>query len=157
VGISPALAKLHRIIAVPQRGGHIFYDGGCGICSAGVRRWGQILARHGFTLIPLQDPLAATMLARNPADPLPPEMQLLTTDGRLLGGVDAIGFIAGHFWWAFPVQLALRIPPIRAMARIAYRAFARHRHQISSACRLKPTLAPAHVGNRACARSSHRS
>lgn len=119
---------------------YIFFDGGCGVCSAGARRWGRLLAAHPIELIPFQAPEADKLLGRNPAEPLPAEMQMLLSDGRLIGGVDVIAEVARRIWWAFPIHLILLVPPLRAIARTAYAWFAKRRRRFSQACGLRPMV-----------------
>lgn len=118
----------------------LFFDGGCGICSEGARRWERLLATRQIEMIPFQVPAAGRLLNRNPADPLPPEMQLLTPDGRIIGGVDVIAYAARRFWWAYPVHLMLLVPPLRALAGMGYRWLARRRARISQTCGLRPLI-----------------
>jgi predicted DCC family thiol-disulfide oxidoreductase YuxK len=104
---------------MPARNGTLFFDAGCGLCSASVLRWKRIFDRAGVELIPLQDPRAWTALDMDPSV-LPGEVKLKTPQGDILGGVDAFGHVARHVWWAFPFHLLMRIPLTRELARLAY-------------------------------------
>lgn len=117
--------------------GTIFFDAGCGLCSAGVRRWERTVTRRGFTLTPLQDPRAATILHLEPGM-LPGEMKLQTRTGEVLGGVDAFAHVARYVWWAFPFHLLMSVAPLRDLAKLAYLPIAKHRRSISRVCRLRP-------------------
>lgn len=111
----------------------IFYDGACGVCSAGTRRLQRVCGDEKFAYEPLQSPTAAEALHLQ-ADEIPDEMKLLTRGGQVLGGVDAILHIAGRLWWAKPFALLAKVPPLRSALDVSYRKFAANRYRISQAC-----------------------
>jgi predicted DCC family thiol-disulfide oxidoreductase YuxK len=131
----------------------IFYDAACGLCDASVRRWQRVLLARGFKFQPMQSlegarqmcALSGQLPTEFPTElptefptELPGEMKLLTSAGTLIGGVDAIAYIARHIWWAFPVHLLLVITPTRTWAQAGYRWLAPRRHRISRWLRLRP-------------------
>ncbi|HEY6937628.1 MAG TPA: DCC1-like thiol-disulfide oxidoreductase family protein [Terriglobales bacterium] len=107
--------------------GWVFYDGECEFCRSMARRFRSTLQKRGFGLAPLQDPRVATLLGL-PPNLLPREMRVLTAEGQVLGGAQAVTFLAGKIWWAWPVHAAARLPGMPALLRAAYRWVADHRH-----------------------------
>ncbi len=120
--------------------GQIFFDAGCGMCSAGARRWQATVERAGFELIQLQDPRASEILGLAPGE-LPGEIKLRTRDGQIIGGVDAFAYVARYVWWAFPLHLWMAVSPVRELAKTAYLPIARNRQRISGVCGLRPMIA----------------
>ena len=113
--------------------GQIFYDASCGLCTSSYRRFGAMTERRGFKWIPLQEPRARALLNLE-GDELPAELQLFTRKGRLLGGVDALLYIAKYLWWARPLWVISFLPGMRPLLRVMYRWIAKRRHSISDAC-----------------------
>jgi predicted DCC family thiol-disulfide oxidoreductase YuxK len=111
----------------------IFYDGTCSFCSAAAARWRATLERRRFELRPLQSAGAAQRL-RIREDQLLDEVKLLTADGRVLGGADAIVHVAWHLWWAWPIYLLSLLPGVRPLLRRAYRKFVPYRYCIVGRC-----------------------
>jgi len=113
--------------------GTIFYDGECNLCTAGAARLGPTLARRRFTAVPLQSPGAAEALGLS-SDKLLDEVRLLTRDGRVLGGADALLHVARHVWWAWPLWLASFVPGVKPLLRYAYRRFVPYRYCVAGRC-----------------------
>lgn len=117
--------------------GQIFYDATCGLCTASYLRFGPMTERRGFKWIPLQDRRVQDLLGLENGE-LPGEMKLLTRQGRMLGGADAVLFVARHIWWGWPAWLASHLPGVRPILRAVYRWVARNRHRVSDACGFDP-------------------
>jgi predicted DCC family thiol-disulfide oxidoreductase YuxK len=115
--------------------GWVLYDAGCGICSRWVPLWAPTLARLGLGIAPLQDPWVVDRL-RLPPDELLRDLRLLLADGRALTGADAYRYVMRRLWWAWPLYALASAPLLRRIFDRAYRAFADHRHRLSSACGL---------------------
>jgi alginate O-acetyltransferase complex protein AlgI len=114
--------------------GVLCYDGHCGACSGGARRFGPLLRRRGFRLLPLQDPLARSMTEASDQELLA-EVHLVTPEPRrILRGVDALVYIAGAVPVMLPLRWVARLPGGMPVLRGMYRAFARNRYGISAAC-----------------------
>lgn len=120
-----------------ETAGWLFYDGECRLCCESARRVERILTRRRIRLCTLQSPDAPQRLGLS-GRALLHEMRLLTADGRNLGGADAIGEIARHIWWAWPLWLISHLPGVTWLMRAVYRAIAANRHCIGGACELPP-------------------
>ncbi|HEV2021010.1 MAG TPA: DUF393 domain-containing protein [Terriglobales bacterium] len=121
--------------------GWVVYDGACGVCSRLARRFRGMLERRGFALVPLQAPWMSSRLRFSygiPLEKLLDEMRVLTADGRALGGADAVLFLAGRVWWAWPLAALGAGASFRALLQHAYRWFAARRHRFSAACAIHP-------------------
>lgn len=107
--------------------GWVFYDGDCEFCQALARRFRSTLAKRGFGMAPLQDPRVAVLLGL-PPDLLLQEMRVLTPSGDVLGGAQAVTFLVGKIWWAWPIHTVAKVPGMRPLLRAGYRWVADHRH-----------------------------
>lgn len=115
--------------------GTVFFDGECPMCQNLARRFGPLLHRRGFELVPLQVTWVAPTLRVTRAD-LMEEMHLLCTDGRVLRGVEAYLEFARHDWftrWLVPVA---RLPFIYPLLNRIYRYTADHRHCRGGHCKI---------------------
>src|SRR5207248_10509140 len=79
-------------------GGWILYDGDCSSCTASARRFDRIFRRRGFLFLPLQTDWVMKRLDLEPGAPLE-EMRVLTSDGRDIGGADAVIFLGRQIWY----------------------------------------------------------
>jgi predicted DCC family thiol-disulfide oxidoreductase YuxK len=118
--------------------GWVLYDGSCGACSRWVPFWAPTLRRIGLGVAPLQDRSMIERLGIAPEDLLS-DIRLLFADGRQLTGAGVYRYVMRRVWWAYPIYLVSVAPLARTVFDRAYRAFARHRHQISASCGLGPT------------------
>jgi predicted DCC family thiol-disulfide oxidoreductase YuxK len=113
--------------------GWVLFDDQCRLCRRLARRWGPLLGRHHFALAALQTPRVRERLAKNNVELLF-EMRLLTPQGRLYGGADAVIAIARQIWWAWPLYWLAQVPGVRTALRHAYAWFARRRHCLGGRC-----------------------
>ena len=111
----------------------IFYDGDCSFCTAMAARFGPMLTRRHFVLVPLQTPWAQQRLGMKPDEPLT-EMKLLAEGGIIFGGADALAQIARRIWWAWPLFAISFLPGIKILLRVLYRQVAMRRHCLSGTC-----------------------
>src|SRR5438105_15049116 len=118
-------------------GGWILYDGDCSSCTASARRFDRIFRRRRFLFLPLQTNWVMKRLDLEPGAPLE-EMRVLTSDGRDIGGADAVIFLARQIWWAWPFAALARLPGMHKLLNRGYRWIAAHRGCNHIACSLPP-------------------
>jgi predicted DCC family thiol-disulfide oxidoreductase YuxK len=121
--------------------GWILYDDACGFCRRWVPFWENTLRKRGFRIAPLQADWVGKRLNLGGAE-LTEDLRLLLADGRLISGADVYRFALKQIWWAWPVYVFSVTPGLARIFNRAYRTFARHRHQVSRACRLPGGDAP---------------
>ena len=121
-----------------ERGGYtpagwVFYDGACSLCTRTARLFAGTLLRRNFRLAPLQRGWVQERLGVGLAQALT-EMRVVTATGTILGGADALVYVARRIWWARPLDLLARIPGSMPVLRLFYRLVARHRHCAGRVC-----------------------
>jgi predicted DCC family thiol-disulfide oxidoreductase YuxK len=119
--------------------GWVFYNADCGFCSGWAGCVHDLLARRGYHLAPLQTEWVRQRLGLMEGEPLV-EMKLLTADGRILGGADAMIQIARSVWWTWPFFALAQLPGIKLILRIVYRWVARNRHCHGNDCLISTPL-----------------
>ena len=124
----------------------VFYDGNCALCRDWAHRLEGGLQQQGVGIAPLQTEWAAKFIVpvnnrsadrlplREQAFRAPEEMKVLTSNGALLGGADALIYLAKYFWWGWGVRLAAQVPGVRFALRRAYAWLAKNRHCIGRRC-----------------------
>lgn len=115
--------------------GWILFDDSCGLCRRWVRFWAGTLERHGFAIAPLQTSWVKAQFRENTGTLLD-DIRLLLPTGRLLSGADVYRYTMRQIWWAYPAFALSMTPPFHALFDKVYWWVARHRHQVSSACRV---------------------
>ncbi len=108
--------------------GSILYDVECRMCRDMMRRFERTFTSRGFIFAPLQ-------LELKPGE-RPSEMRVRTTDGRDLGGADAVLFLAGFVWWGQPLRWLAKIPGAKKLLHRIYREIASRRTCDNGACLL---------------------
>jgi predicted DCC family thiol-disulfide oxidoreductase YuxK len=99
------------------------------------------LEANGFRPEPLQTPWVRRRL-NLPDEALLKEMRLLTRQGQVLGGAEAIVYLASKLdarqrpWWAWLLAMAGRMPFAMPVWRAAYRWVAARRHCRQGECTL---------------------
>jgi predicted DCC family thiol-disulfide oxidoreductase YuxK len=106
--------------------GWIFYDGQCSSCREFARRFKNVLAARGFTFEPLQREWVRRRLNLTEEETLE-EMRVLTREGEVFGGADAVILLARQIWWAVPLSWLARLPSVRARLHRLYRWIAARR------------------------------
>lgn len=114
----------------------VCYDAECNFCSRWAERLRTTLVRHGFKLVPLQAIEACARL-NLPERDLLKEMRVLTRAGGVIGGADAVIYLARRIRWARGVCLVSRFPGMRPVMRAIYRFIAKRRHCTSQTCEIK--------------------
>jgi len=105
----------------------VLYDGECQFCLNWIRRVERTLKRQGIATAPQQAPWAAARL-NIPAGTTADELKVLLHAGGMLGGIDAVLFIARHVWWLFPLRLIAVLPGGKRALAAFYRRVATQRH-----------------------------
>ncbi len=113
--------------------GWVFFDRDCIVCTSRARRFRRTFEKRGFGLAALQDPRVAALLAL-PPDQLLREMRVVTSEGKIHGGAEAIVFLAGKVWWTWPLFVTAQLPGVPRILEIGYRWFADHRPCSSGMC-----------------------
>lgn len=112
----------------------IAYDAECGFCVALARRLEPVLRRRGFALVPLQTFWVKDRLGQIPGEAVD-EMKLLTINGGVFGGADAVVELGRMIWMLRPLVWVSVVPGGRGFLRLAYRWIARHRRCGDGICR----------------------
>jgi predicted DCC family thiol-disulfide oxidoreductase YuxK len=113
--------------------GWVFFDRDCSICTGFAQRFRGTFEKRGFELAALQDPRVAALLGL-PPDQLLREMRVVTTEGKVYGGAEAIVYLARQIWWAWPLYAAAQLPGVSRILGTGYRWFAEHRPCSSGMC-----------------------
>ena len=116
-----------------DRRGWVFYDGECRFCRRWVRSMTGVLDRHGFSMVSFQSQWVAARLGRSISE-RPTELVLLTVGGEMVGGIDALVFLARHVSWARVLCLPARLPGVMPVLRVVYRIVARNRYRLWGRC-----------------------
>jgi predicted DCC family thiol-disulfide oxidoreductase YuxK len=119
--------------------GWVLYDGDCGICIQLIRWIEPTIIHYGFTTLPLQTPWVKEKLGLTTADQqseLLKEMRVLTTQGQVYGGADALLAMAKRIWWVFPLYGLTFFPGIKPLLRKSYYWVAERRHCSAQGCKI---------------------
>jgi predicted DCC family thiol-disulfide oxidoreductase YuxK len=125
-----------EITDIKNENGWVCFDAECGLCASLARRFGPLLHRHGFALLPLQTLCVKDRLA-NTGEELLSEMRLIHAQGRVHGGADALAEIARHIWWAKPVHWLSHVSLVNSVFRSGYEWVARNRTCLVGSCAVK--------------------
>lgn len=112
----------------------VFYDGQCRMCVGLSQKIKHTLNSKGIGLIPLQVDWVRKRTAHI-KDPLK-EMLFQTSKGEVLGGIDAVIFLARKIWWMYGIYLLSKIPGMRFVLERGYQWIARNRYCVSGWCRI---------------------
>jgi len=109
---------------------HLIFDGQCAFCQrcvALLRRWD----RGGrLRCVPLQDKAALAALPPIPGAALEQAMHLVTADGAVYAGAEAVPPLLRVLPGGPPLALLFGIPGVPGLANRIYRWVARNRHQL---------------------------
>ena len=122
-----------EITDIKNANGWICFDVECRLCAKLARLFRPLLYRHRFALLPLQTPWVTERLASCDEELLS-GMRLLTGEGQIHGGADALIEIARRIWWAKPVYWLSRIPLVQSVLVMGYRWLARNRTCLGGSC-----------------------
>lgn len=107
--------------------GWIFYDGDCSSCRSMAKRFTRTFDARGFCFEPLQKSSVQARLRLTRTEALE-EMRVLTVDGTIFHGADAVIYLAHQVWWAKPLAFLARLPWLHSLVHRTYRHVAAHRH-----------------------------
>lgn len=112
------------------------YDADCAFCVRWAKRFGTLLEKHNFGLLPLQSAAVRTALGV-PEEELLKEMRVITRHGDIFGGADALIYLSQFI--CKPLFPLTRIPGVKPLLRAIYRVIASNRNCNSSSCRVHRT------------------
>ena len=119
-------SEITKVTDTDWLAGWVLYDADCPLCRRWIARFERTLTLRGFDIAPLQSAWVRECFDL-PETELFSRMRLLTRDGRDLAGADALAFLAGKIWWAWPVYAISRLPGVLPVLRVAYDCVARLR------------------------------
>jgi predicted DCC family thiol-disulfide oxidoreductase YuxK len=123
--------------------GWVLYDAECGFCLSILARVQDTLQAGGFQAEPLQSPWVRERLKLSDPELLR-EMRVLAPGGRVLGGADAVFYLAGALeprpWWARILAIAGNLPLAKPLGRWIYRWVAARRQCHGGACSIADSL-----------------
>lgn len=119
--------------------GWVLFDGRCGFCSWWVPRVGNILAKAGFSIAPLQTPWVRDTITLPPRE-LTNDIRVLLKNGLMISGADAYLYCMKRIRCMKLVGLFLGAPGIRFFTRRVYRLINRSRFGLSRICKLPPLV-----------------
>ncbi len=112
----------------PTRGyGWVFYDDNCPRCSRWVHRFTRVLVRKHILTAPLQRGWVQQRLELDANDAFI-EMKVLTAGGNVLGGANAMVYLAERIWWARPLAVIAKLPGAMRLLHLLYKKVAANRH-----------------------------
>lgn len=130
------LTEITEPAEVAQFRGWIFYDADCSSCRELALRFEAFFDARGFHFEPLQHEWVQRRLNLTKAQALE-EMRVLTTAGQVVGGADAVIFLAGQIWWLKPLTALTQMPSVREILHRVYCWVAARR-----TCAIKTVAAP---------------
>ena len=116
----------------------VLYDADCAFCTWTIRQIHQIDRGARLRLVPLQEAAVdrESLLARVAAAyPLPAAVHVVSADGSVHAGGDALIEIFGRLPGGSLVRVWSRVPGARALASAAYRVVAGNRDALGRAIR----------------------
>lgn len=106
--------------------GWVLYDGDCPRCTAMARRFEAAWRRRGYSIAPLQSPWVAARFGLD-AGELLTAMRVITPDGRVLTGAEAVVHLARLSPWLRPLLWMADYWPVSPMLAVGYAWVARRR------------------------------
>ena len=112
----------------------VCFDGACDLCGEGVKFLKRHLPPDEAVYEPLQDSGTLARLGMTAFDPLT-EMKVITAEGEVLGGPEAVRFLGRRIWWLRPLMWLSRVPGVRWVFDRVYWLIALNRHRLG--CRIE--------------------
>ena len=131
--------------------GYVLYDALCPLCTDLMAQTQKVLQAGGFRPEPLQSPWVRERL-NLPEKVLLAEMRVLTREGRVIGGADAVVYLANKLdaqarpWWAWLLVIASRMPFAMPWLRSAYGWVAARRNCRQGVCAVVRSQTPKKEG-----------
>ncbi|MBI1785744.1 DUF393 domain-containing protein [Candidatus Sumerlaeota bacterium] len=123
--------------------GRLFYDDQCPMCVDLALRAKAKLTNPGIALVPINAPETNDLIPVS-REELMGEMKLMTERGEIIGGADALVYLAPNLRWGWPIRAMARIPGGLSMMRASYRLIARNRYGLSKV--VSPLLRLGRIG-----------
>ncbi len=119
------------ILIVSPAKDQLIFDDGCGFCSRSV----HLLLRLDWfkTITPVPLSAAGDLLARNsiPLEAMMNAMHLVTRDGRVFAGVEAVRMFGTRIPLLFPLALAMRLGFVMRLTKWVYKKISGNRYAIT--------------------------
>lgn len=113
--------------------GWVCFDATCPYCVRWANRARGTLEPQGFIFVPLQSDWARRALNVPDADLLR-EMRVVTADGKVIGGADALLYLARRIRWTWPLWALAGVPGAKPLMRAVYRIVAANRTCSAGVC-----------------------
>ena len=114
----------------------VFYDSACPMCSNLTAVAKQQTAGQGVGFASLHTDWVKNK-TKDVADPMK-EMLILTPEGKLLSGAEAMVHLARKIWFTRPLYWIYQIPGMKWIYKPVYAFVAKNRYRISKMLGLKP-------------------
>ncbi len=108
----------------------ILYDGHCRFCTAGARKLALLMRRGSVELVDFQQPGALDRFPGISYEACMERMYLVTPDGRVFGGAEAIAQALATLPGVGRLALLYYVPGIRQLLDRLYRLIAANRYRI---------------------------
>ncbi len=110
---------------------HLIYDDSCPICLFSIERIAKLDKLGLVNRVPLSTALKSRKPGMLANDQLVKEMHLITPEGKIYRGAEAVGVLATLFPQSRLFGEIVLLPGIRTLARLVYAQVARHRIRLS--------------------------
>ncbi len=108
----------------------VVYDGECSFCLRQIEQIKRRDRRAELEYVPRQSPGLDKRFPRLADGDFNSGMRLITPEGEIFVGADALYHIAGHLPVWRKVAWIYRLPVLNTLARLAYRWIAANRHRL---------------------------
>jgi len=110
---------------------YLIYDDNCEICNLGVEKVKELDKTQLIKLVPLSNPQVPPGLKLPTKEEMQKHMHLMSPDGQIYKGADAIALVASIFPESKFVGKLISFPLFRPIARLIYAIVARNRMKLS--------------------------
>jgi predicted DCC family thiol-disulfide oxidoreductase YuxK len=127
--------------------GWVCFDAECPRCRRWAGRFGTLLKRHGFEVVPLQSETVRAALKLSESE-LRLEMRVITRDGKVFGGAEALLCLCRSIPSGRMLYALSRVPGATPLLGMAYDWIARNRTCDGAACDVRGTGQSSHRDGR---------